>query len=83
MRWSSTLRPMEPDIRPAPAPEERAAILAALEHLVHDGVPAAYRSGWREAGIRENLEEAPDGRPGGPLSRETDATAQPVFVKPS
>jgi hypothetical protein len=47
---------MPPVIRPEPSPEERAAILAALEALLGgDGIPAAYRSGWRESGIRENL----------------------------
>jgi hypothetical protein len=50
---------MEPEIRPEPTPEERAAILAALERLFSDGgAPPAYRSAWREAGIRENLEES-------------------------
>lgn len=50
---------MEPEIRPAPEPEERAAILAALERLLHDErVPAAYRSAWREAGVRENVDDA-------------------------
>lgn len=50
---------MEPQIRPAPEPEERAAILAALERLLHDErVPSAYRSAWREAGVRENVDDA-------------------------
>jgi hypothetical protein len=49
---------MEPEIRPAPQPEERAAILAALERLLHDDVvPAGYRSAWRERGVRENLDD--------------------------
>jgi hypothetical protein len=55
---SSSLRRVEPRIRPEPAADERAAILAALATLLaEDGAPAAYRSGWREAGIRENVEE--------------------------
>ena len=50
---------MEPEIRPAPEPEERAAILAALERLLQDErVPAAYRSAWREAGVRENVDDS-------------------------
>src|SRR5207247_4638209 len=43
--------PMEPEIRPEPTPEERAAILAALEQLFSDGgTPPAYESAWRDAG---------------------------------
>jgi hypothetical protein len=49
---------VDPEIRPEPTQEERAAILAALERLLAgDGAPA-YRSAWREAGIRENLDES-------------------------
>ena len=48
---------MEPEIRPQPSPEERAAILAALERLLHGSGPPTYRSGWRQAGIRENLDD--------------------------
>jgi len=49
---------VEPEIRPEPSPEERAAILAALERLLADySGPRAYRSAWREAGIRENLDD--------------------------
>jgi hypothetical protein len=49
---------MEPEIRPAPEPEERAAILAALERLLlDDGVPTGNRSAWREAGVCENLDD--------------------------
>ena len=52
---------MEPEIRPEPSPEERAAILAALERLLaEDSLPPAYRSSWREAGILENLDEPDD-----------------------
>lgn len=50
---------MEPEIAPDPSPEERAAILAALERLLAaDRPPAAYRSAWREEGVRENVGEA-------------------------
>ena len=52
---------MEPEIRPEPSPEERAAILLALEQvLAEDARPAGDRSSWREAGIRENLDLAND-----------------------
>jgi hypothetical protein len=53
------LPPVEPQIRPEPTPEERAVILAALERLLsEDSRPPAYRSAWRDAGIRENLDES-------------------------
>jgi hypothetical protein len=52
---------MEHEIRPEPNPEERAAILAALERLFDgDAEPPAYRSAWREAGVRENLDDSDD-----------------------
>jgi hypothetical protein len=52
---------MEAEIRPEPTPEERAAILAALERLFSNGLgSAADRSAWREAGIRENVDEPAD-----------------------
>ena len=44
---------MELEIRPEP--DAREAVVAAVRVLVSaDGKPPAYRSGWREAGIREN-----------------------------
>jgi hypothetical protein len=44
------------EIRPEPENEERVAIVAALEALLRpEAQPPAYRSGWRAAGIRENL----------------------------
>ena len=49
---------MEPKITPEPSPDERAAILAALDRLVADAQPPAYRSAWRREGIRENSAEA-------------------------
>jgi hypothetical protein len=49
-------------IRPEPSSEEREIILRALEEqLARDGRPAAYRSPWRQLGIRENTDdEEPD-----------------------
>jgi len=44
---------VEAEIKPDPTPEERTAILAALESVSADG-PPAYRSVWREQGVREN-----------------------------
>jgi hypothetical protein len=52
---------VELEIRPEPSPEEHAAIVAALEELRRDGAAAPYRSGWRDAGIRENLEDGAGG----------------------
>jgi hypothetical protein len=52
---------METAIRPEPSPEERAAILAALERLLSDDLrPTVYRSAWRDAGVRENLDDSGD-----------------------
>jgi hypothetical protein len=63
---------MEAAIRPDPSAGERAAILAALELFADDGVPGAYRSGWRDAGIHENVDES-GAHPGRPVASETDA----------
>jgi hypothetical protein len=49
---------MEPQIKPEPTPEERAAILAALQRISEDSRPPASRSAWRDAGIRENVDES-------------------------
>lgn len=47
---------MDLEIRPEPSPEEREAIIAALEgDLARDDLPAPYRSAWRDQGIRESL----------------------------
>jgi hypothetical protein len=63
---------MEAEISPEPDSPERAAILRALEaELGGDGLPAAYRSRWRELGIRESsdeAEESPYGETGRPRS---------------
>jgi hypothetical protein len=49
---------VEVRIRPEPSTEERAAILAAVERLLAgDSLPPAYRSAWRAAGARENLDQ--------------------------
>jgi hypothetical protein len=44
-----------------PEPEEREAIVAAVEALIaRDPLPAPYRSAWRMRGIRENLDADED-----------------------
>lgn len=44
------------DVRITPEPDDRDAVLAAVEALLsRDPLPAAYRSAWRELGVRENL----------------------------
>ena len=49
------------DVRITPEPEDRDVVLAAVERLLsRDPLPAAYRSGWRSHGIRENVGEAED-----------------------
>ena len=49
---------MEYELTPEPPPDERDALLAALEQLVEDGATApAYASAWRRVGIRENVED--------------------------
>lgn len=47
---------VELEIEPEPTPPEREAISRAIERLLARTVPAAYRSGWRDAGIAENIE---------------------------
>ena len=55
---------MDVEIRPEPGSEERAIILRALEEqLAREGSPAAYRSAWRELGIRENTDGEEPGEP--------------------
>ena len=50
---------MEFEFTPEPSPEEREALVAALERLLRDdGVPEthpAYRSAWRTNGILESV----------------------------
>jgi hypothetical protein len=47
-----------PEITPEPSPEERMVILTALEEQSADeGLPPAYRSPWRQAGILESVED--------------------------
>lgn len=44
------------DVRITPEPDDRDALLAAVEALLsRDPLPPAYRSAWRELGVRENL----------------------------
>jgi hypothetical protein len=50
---------VDAEIRPEPTAEERDAILRALEEQVaRDHRPPAYRSAWRDQGIRENADDA-------------------------
>lgn len=66
------------DVRITPEPEERDAVLAAVEALLaRDPLPAAYRSIWRQRAIRENVEflslwsrRSPDGLARHPQWRE-------------
>ena len=47
---------MDVEITPAPTPDEREALLRGLERLLAGGLrslPSAYRSAWRDAGLRE------------------------------
>jgi hypothetical protein len=46
---------VEVEIRPEP--DERKAVLAAVEALISMDGPVAYRSEWRAAGICENVED--------------------------
>jgi hypothetical protein len=46
---------VEPQIEPEPSEEERQAILAALAQEAEPGT-SAYRSRWRETGVREAVE---------------------------
>jgi hypothetical protein len=48
-------RGTEIEITPEPTPEERAAIVAALDQLAAD--EAAGPGAWWEAGLRENVED--------------------------
>ena len=45
---------MEYEITPEPTPEERAALVAALDRLTEE--PAEWASAWWRAGVRENVE---------------------------
>jgi hypothetical protein len=58
------------DVEIRPDPDEREPLLAAVEALLaRDPRPVAYRSAWRELGIRENVDDADDqGETGRPLS---------------
>jgi hypothetical protein len=43
-------------VRPEPDPEERKALMVAVERLLAGAdVPPAYKSRWRSDGIAENL----------------------------
>jgi hypothetical protein len=48
---------VEYEIIPEPSPDEREAIVTAIERLLRrDPQPAAYRSRWRALGVKENLD---------------------------
>jgi hypothetical protein len=49
---------VEVEIRPEP--DERKAVLAAVQALLSSDGPVAYRSHWRAAGICENVEDGAD-----------------------
>ena len=52
------------DVRITPEPEECDVVLAAVEQLLsRDPLPAAYRSGWRSAGVEENVDQDDAGLP--------------------
>jgi hypothetical protein len=66
MALASSVRPrsfrllrVELEITPEPTPEERAAIVAAIEAL--DAERPRGPGAWWEAGLRENVEEDGDG----------------------
>jgi hypothetical protein len=49
------------DVRITPEPEERDAVLAAVEALLsRDSFQPAYRSAWRLRGVLENVGEEED-----------------------
>ena len=49
------------DVRITPEPEDRGAVVAAVEALLaRDLLPAAYRSVWRLRGVLENVGEDED-----------------------
>jgi hypothetical protein len=56
---------MEIEITPAPTPEERAALLAALAQR-DDGSAGGYGSVWRLAGLLENVDSDGPGPTGLP-----------------
>ncbi len=59
---------MDLEIEPEPSPEERAAILAAVEEQRAQGSgPAAHRSAWRATGVRENALDDGFAEPGEPF----------------
>jgi hypothetical protein len=49
------------EVRITPEPEERDAVLAAIEALLlRDSLPPAYQSGWRLRGVLENVDDDDD-----------------------
>jgi hypothetical protein len=58
-----TVETVDLDVRPRATPEELAALQIALRKLAGGGGGGgeAYRSGWRLAGLLENVEPEPTG----------------------
>jgi len=58
---SLTVGAVDLDVRPQPTPEELAALRVVLRKLAGGGGGGgeAYRSGWRLAGLLENVEPQP------------------------
>ena len=51
---------VEFEFRPEPSEVEREAVSAALERLLAgEADPSAYRSAWRAAGVRDNIDVEP------------------------
>ena len=49
---------MDFEIAPEPTPAEREALASALRQLLAGRIlPRAYSSAWRDAGIRENVDD--------------------------
>jgi hypothetical protein len=61
---------MDLDARPQATPEELAALRIALRRLAGGGGGGgeAYRSGWRLAGLLENVEPEPTAPPLAPVA---------------
>jgi hypothetical protein len=64
---------MELQIRPEPTPEERVAILVAVEGFLSADVrPSAYGSAWRDTAVRENLDDSAEEGDYGATARPRD-----------
>lgn len=63
------------DVEIRPDPDEREAVLAAVEALLSLDGPGAYRSRWRAAGICENVEDDAELGDAVPPRRSSGATS--------